>query len=800
MKKKLMTLAVALSCAMIPTLFSSCVKDALEFKPEVTLPRDAEFEDGALLVPQWASKFNLEIETSGEWSIESDRLSLYPEPGEGKGNATVTVYVQENTSDGRKLGHLSIVFPGHEDQNKTITVKQAWYGDPVPNGADPISTSNKIYAVGFSYDCTGEYASPNSVKKEVFNTQVMIGDGTLAVNSVQASLTSTMVSGSTITELTNNLAVKANVSGGFGKFKAEAGASFDMNHLTNTNYEYASSYFDLSVRRASLNKDLETLKGSKKYMMEDARNAINGIPVEDDFGVMKVQYPSPSACEGSTEGFRNLIREYGTHVIVEAGLGGRIRHTMSVDISNIKRSYDINAYAQASYQGILTANGSVNEKFSNSYEEYKGSTKTDISVIGGDEKIAKALGTDSFTPENVKKWTDSVSEDNMALVSFGEKSLIPLYELVDRRATLTNGGFDGQKRYEELKDYIDGGCSEDFSSYECGTVTKIQVPSFADKQNGGTLIQDVWLGGQWVGQVCEEFLPLIDMNKRVTVVYPVLNNTVRYNMGFFIGDENHKPARVSWEGGDYRIIEYKDLKFGAVGTLCLRGASVSATPAPGADVKDGSLQDEYMEGYGWDGSQNAPYNYPIVKIFDQIWTRTSYKYDMASGYYNRVIGNERYVFYPASVANEADKSIYVEGHHVPFPFGWRSPREEDYSALITHLEDSKLKLANPGAALLQGGGTGFDVVFAGTYDYCYDSGPHLFHSEEEAEEWERNRKLNWDNGWRPSDTEMIFGVRGTSNNPRADARSFKISNQGAVSYGYLNYYGGDEYCIRLIKQ
>ena len=767
MKKKLFMLATILGCAVIQALFSSCVKDALEFKPEVTLPRDAEFEDGALLVPQPAGEFTLDIATSGEWRIESDRRFLRPAPAEGKGNATVTVSVQANQSDERKLGHLTIVFPGHEDQNKTITVEQAWYGDPVPNGADPISTSNKIYAVGFSYDCTGEYASPNSVKMEVFDTQALMNDKILAVSAPQTLLTSTIITGSSISELTDKLAVKANVSGGFGKFKAEAGASYDTSNSKNASYEYASSYFDYVILHASLSRSLEALKDT--YMTDDAYNDINGVPVTNARGITKVHYPSPT--ENNTEGFRSLVEQYGTHVIVEAGLGGRLRHTMSVDISKISKSYDVKAFAKASYQGVIDVGGSVNESFSKSFEENKDCISIKVETVGGDANLAKTLCTQSgFTSENVKDWKYSVTGENMALVSFGDKSLVPLYELVERGATLENGGFDGQKRYEALKDYIDSGCSGDFSFYECGTVTKFSVPSFADKQNGGTLIQDVWLGGQWVGQVCEEFVPLIDMKKRVTVVYPVLNNRPRYNMGFFIGDEDHKPARVSWVGGNCQIVEYSELDFGVTDALYLRGASVAPNAAEGTDVKQGSLKDEYLEGFGYDGSKNAPCNYPLVKISNQVWTRSCYKYYSRSSdgilfVKTATFNGELYAYYSIGDVQVDRPAIY--GYKVQFPSGWRIGKEEDYKDMIKSLEDSKVP--SPGTALLQGGQTGFDVVFAGKF---------------------------WMDNWEGSTAGMHYAL--WANNEQKQTRRVKFLSDGTVFFEDFN--GGDFHCIRLIKQ
>ena len=744
-----------MAMAIAAVAFTACSDDD-NFLADVTLP--AEATGNEMLVEGYAHDFTFDIKTEGAWKVESDRRFLHVNPKEGTGNATVTVNMQANQSDERKVGTLTVTFPGHEEQNKVLTIEQKFAGDYGENAADVIESNNKIYAVGFSYDCTDEYASPNSVRKQVFDTEAMLKDKVEAINAVQVSLTTSTVTGSTINELTNNLAVKANVEGGFGKFKGEANGSFDMDVVKNTNYEFATNYFDLAVSRASLSKSLETLKDD--YMTDDAWNDINGVPVKNKRGIIKVAYPSPS---DDPDGFKNLVKEYGTHVVVEAGLGGRVRYSMWMDISDVNTTYDIKAFAKASYEGIVKTGGSVDEKFKETYKKHVNNISTKIDVLGGEQTLALALRSkDKFTEANMDKWMESVKENNMALVSFGEKSLVPIYELVERRATVENGGFNGEARYQALKEYIEHGCSGDFSSYECGTVTKIKVPTFADKQNGGTLVQDVMLGGQWVGQVCEEFLPLIDKNKRVTVVYPVLNNKVRYNMGFFIGDADHKPARVSWEGDQYRIVEYNELNFGSVDSLCMRGASVMPKAPDGTDVRQGTLQDEFLDGIGYDGSNNVPWKYPLVKVFNQLWTRSYYNYKTRDSYHGE-FNNEMYGYY-----NVGDCNGFGRNGKMSVPSGWKVPFEDDYRILMKHLEDSKFSV--PGTALLQGGATGFDVVFAGYYDWS-------------------TKPVSLNKG-----TNVFY--LGTANYVDSHGRYFGIYNNGNVEYGQFKY---NSHCIRLVK-
>ncbi|MGX8689145.1 MAG: MAC/perforin domain-containing protein [Bacteroidaceae bacterium] len=700
-----------MAMAITAVSFTACMDDDNNYIADVNYPKEATGNE--MLVEAYANEFTFDINTKGAWKVVSDRRFLHVRPNEGNGNATVTVSVEANQSDDRKLGNLTIVFPGHEGENKTFVIEQKFAGDYAENGADIIDTSDKIYAVGYSYDCTGEYASPNSVRKEVLDGKAMIEDGVLAVNAVQASLTYNTITGSSISEMTNSLSVKANVKGGFGKFKAEASASFDMNNIKNSNYEFASTYFDLEIRHASLSKDIETLKDD--YMTDDAWNAINGVPVTNKRGITKVSYPS------TNEGFKKLIEEYGTHVIVEAGLGGRVRYCMSVDISKIESSYDIKAFAKASYAGIVTAEGSVDEKYKQSFKDNQKKLNIQLNVLGGDAALATKLGTeDGFNKANLEAWINSVTKnENMSLVSFSDKSLVPIYELVEKNATVENGGFNGMDRYNDLKEYIDGiGSSTiatDFSSYDCGTVTEFDVPSFEDAGYNKSLIKDIIIDGQYVGQVCNEYIPNIDRENRVTVVYPFINNKARYNMGFFLGNNTHKPARVSWDGTDVHVEEYADLDFGKVTKLYLRGSSITATPPDGTEPQTATaVKDEYLNGIrkNVDHGGNDNSNYPLVKIFDKIWTRENYRREvLGTGYPNW----GHYVYNGVEGRNDVYWEEYYTLHSAQdpnlFPAGWRVATGSDFQTMKNKLVANGWGMA--ASALKMGAVTGFDIVWSG---------------------------------------------------------------------------------------
>ena len=680
--------------AIAAVAFTACTDDN-KFLADVTYPEQAD--DNKIVVEVKACEFPLVINTEGEWKVESDSYFFSVEPEEGKGNATVTVSVQNNKRSKRKKGQLTIVFPGHENKNKTLIIEQKWLGEYDQN-ADILDKTNAIYAVGYGFDTTkGLYPNSDCLRAEIFNTSQLIKDGTEGTGELKMTAALSTMTGNSITELSNKLTVKANVNGGLGKFKAEANASFTMDYTDNSNHEYAINYLEATLTTARFTKGVGRLK-TRKYMNEEAYEDINGL--FEDYSTT------------NPDGFKNLIRDYGTHVVMTARLGGRVRQSLDVDISDIKESYDLHAFAKASYEGVFAkAEGSVEDDFHKSYNEHKNSMKINVDALGGDTKLAKALvAKDGFTEANYLAWFNSVDKENMALMGFvDENSLIPLYELVDQSATVEKDGFDGKKRYRDLYNYMTGGeAARDYvdnSTYDTGTVTEFDVPKFDESNNNNSLVKDIMLNGQQVGIVCEEYIPIINQNKRVIVIYPVIGSSVRYNMGFFIGDADHKPARVAWNGTDTNISEYSELDFGQATKLYLRGASITATPAEGAEVRQGQLQDQKIRamGRGW------ATDYPVVKIFNKLWMRKNFQSNQytTGGHMDCLYDDNNVAFYSYSEASNQNFA----------PLGWRVTSKYDF--LDTQgLLKAKGVLDKVGAAKAffpdsKGGVLGFHETFSG---------------------------------------------------------------------------------------
>ena len=276
-------------------------------------------------------------------------------------------------------------------------------------------------------------------------------------------------------------------------------------------------------------------------------------------------------------------------------------------------------------------------------------------------------------------------------------------------AAFLNGDMEGLEAAtaKELKINMD---------YETGTVAHLKnIPTFDDSRAENSLIKDIYVGGQTVARVCEEFIPVIDKTKRVTVVYPVVSNKVKYNMGYFIGDDKHKPAKVCWDGANLSVVECNDQPIGRKKELYIRGASF--TDNSGDETVTSTVSDYKWSAPGYNGS----YDYSLVKIFNKIWMRENYKGNRKED--GDKFGNN-YNLEPVWDSWNGSSQCYysepmvMENPNPKYPFApkhWRVPYSEDYVGIVETLQNNQVQFSSAKAFYpdSQGGVLGFHHIYVG---------------------------------------------------------------------------------------
>ena len=320
------------------------------------------------------------------------------------------------------------------------------------------------------------------------------------------------------------MAQSMGIAGKQDNFQAEIENSLNLDVSANTSYEFALAYINMGIVDVSSEFSLDELK--EDYMIPYVKKDINGL--------------SDAYSSKNKNWKRDLVRDYGSHVVLKSTLGGRIRFAMSANTANIKGSMDMNQMSTAALKsGDASATDTASQKLAASLKQNLAAANLKVKVEGGRESKARIAAADGlpdksaiqdwkkellgyreniyddesyhfkncntsprindndrrnkylqFKPENKKKdeckivevkqtvheWIQEIHYDELSLVDFPQEGLEPIY------------------------------VSDFRSKFDNGAVAEIALPKYVESDTE-TLIYDVFLGGQLTAKVVQEFIP-----------------------------------------------------------------------------------------------------------------------------------------------------------------------------------------------------------------------------------------------------------------------------------------------------
>ncbi len=595
--------------------------------------------DGDILVEGHAYTMPFTVKANGKWRIEQDRYFFTVSEEEGIGPKVIKIYVQDNRYDERKQGHMTIITTDAQgrEQRQVLEIVQKAANESMTRAISLVPTSNRVYSIGYGYSTLKGYNNHNAITSKILDVNKLLDQEKFTQSNLNAEITYEHYTANSRDGLVNAMCdslghmlsyipkqessdTPKNESSDTSKqessdtpkqkdakkltlpFTFEVGAAFGMDNNQTECHDYAISYLNYGVRRMQIEPGIGLLR---KYINEDAAMAING-EMEEYKG---------------KEGVKNLIRDFGTHMVKGARIGGRIRSTLDIKTDSVSDTYDLDLYARIAIgeKDLLKCS----DKFKKNYKKDMGYCQHKLNVVGGTQESVDKM-TYEVTPSTLDQWKTSIQDTAMVMVGFEEGDLIPIYELASTEA-----------RKQEIRNYMEGQgpgtMSADYAPAQTGTVTEIEVPSFDAYSK--TLVKNIMLSGERVGIACNEYIPQLNKDERVTVIYPVVNGKLALNQGVFLGDEEHKPSRVNWrkDSAEPKITPYVQLDYGTPTKIYLQGTSVSTKLAQGQEVRRAKLQDAYMEGMTCAGGISTQKDYPLVKIFNRIWTREDYQGEVEDG-------------------------------------------------------------------------------------------------------------------------------------------------------------------------
>lgn len=704
-------------CLVLTLCCTACSDD--EIIAEVEIPK----ESGLQSVMECSGQtIEISIKSDSEWEVlydfnAEDMAYAYPE--KGSGDAKINLYVMENTDDRRRSGVVTIHFPKDSKRDKQITLEQKSRAESGENFDDDYLGSQS-YGLGYGFYGGNGMEPSKSVKKRIIKAEALQAKGQVSKKAGgKFQLTAHTFTGSTISELSNDFSTSAEFEGGACGFNAEINASFNMKDFSNEQYEYAMTYIDVEEESITITS------ASDEWLEEDMIVASAYRAINDDYSDCNVKLEDYHSTD---EGFKNLVKKYGTHVIASATLGGRLRSSTTIDVSKVTKEYDLDAFAKMSYSGIVDASASVEDSYKNSYEQNKSACSTTVTAWGGSRSLATDVAFargDEEINNAVKAWINDLNDNEPSWEYIGpadQLDLIPIWELCvddERKKAL--------KEFIEEKRYLDN-----TTSYDLGVVGHLNdVDGIAEEMNDpdykGTLIRDINIGeegNKTIAKLCSEFIPELNKKGRILVFYPVLNGAVKWNLGYFPGNEYLKPARISNYGGEIKVVTRTNDEIGCPREIYLRGASITAKEIDGeTEVVEASANDFFLRTYKIDsekGGDKEPGDrlgdYPVVKVFNNIWMRENFSGSRTGGdnqYLNSITSSP---YAHPEGDNMLYKVSFATSYTLMAPPNWSLIKYSDMEHIMEGLNKYEIDKT---AAFLDGGVLGTDIPLNG-YSYFYN--------------------------------------------------------------------------------
>jgi len=217
---------------------------------------------------------------------------------------------------------------------------------------------------------------------------------------------------------------------------AENSRKYTENILTKINVDTKFLLFSSTLRSSFLDFDSTDTKYS--YASIDKLVVRRKLAIITSIDEIKSKYLSAnflSDCE--TMSPQDIIKYYGTHVLRDITLGGKLSAKYRTQVSSTDKKHKVEIGVKAGTFKVfglgMSVGGGTNINESE-LTENKYQTLT-YSAIGGDPSINIAgtvnLVPGSATPTiDLTAWQNSVDLDNSHLIDIGQDGLIPIYELI----------------------------------------------------------------------------------------------------------------------------------------------------------------------------------------------------------------------------------------------------------------------------------------------------------------------------------------------------------------------------------
>ena len=423
------------------------------------------------------------------------------------------------------------------------------------------------------------------------------------------------------------------------------------------------------------------------------------------------EYYNAVHSDPSEENVRKLVDRFGTHIVTYADLGGRLEYTINFQAEQVSRE-------EMEYT-MKYKNGNLQECDEKRQHEKLDNINSsmNVTVYGGDPAARESLQTASPTTDTnqqiprslLEAWTATIADEDSLRQNLVMASchMTPIWQLFPeehiRNAVL---GYiirmaDAMVLSPETLLILG------LEGYRKFSVTNLKLDDFGSDDNS-TLIKVAYVKGVPLLEICNEYVPEIRGDRRVTIVYPIYNQKTNIRRGIFTGNGENPPCEISFDdyGGCYVAQldgygpgETIDSLFYIDGALYDSDMNVPVVDASNAT----SITPQYLDlglhywfnvghGGGMDLNHETTASFPYVKIGPGYWTRSFIKDKDA-----QLLSPEM---------PEGMQLRVVENSEISWGTNWRIPTKDHIHALMQYI-------GNNAKALFPNQQSGLNIAFRG---------------------------------------------------------------------------------------
>lgn len=342
--------------------------------------------------------YALTNDESKTWSIRETPAWVTPITKNGTSSDSIRLYVESNSRSPREG---TIVISYADGRKRSVTVRQS---------TEQTFSIQRTYAIGWSFDVR-TYMDFRGLKEQVFNTQKLkTFDPECYRIEKSASSHIDYYYGESGSQLSDNMSAKLGIDGKFNAFSLDVQASFGKTAL-NDSKRIFSKIRNVYQERIAYFNQLDMLDVQE----EDLFTA--------DFAAERQQVIESG---GSDEAIKSLIDHYGTHVVIQASLGGFYDYYFSSVVEKMEDDMNVQAAINVGFADKfgLEADANYRDDFNSLNDE----RIEQFSVKGGDAvTLATAVAAGTIDQEATDQWLQSLTnEEKYELLSF---MLVPISDL-----------------------------------------------------------------------------------------------------------------------------------------------------------------------------------------------------------------------------------------------------------------------------------------------------------------------------------------------------------------------------------